>query len=50
MKTAVIKNEYDGPLGQLDKFDQKYLRFLENEKPTGIQESVFEALKSRDLG
>jgi hypothetical protein len=50
MKNAIIKNEFDGPLGQLDKLDRKYLRFMQDyETPGGIQTTVFEALRSKDI-
>ena len=51
MKKAVLKNEYDGPLSQLNKIDRKYLRFVkEYSQPDSIAEQVFEALKSKDIG
>jgi hypothetical protein len=50
MKNAVIKNEFDGLASQVDKLDRKYLRFVkEYNRPDSIAESVFEALKSKDI-
>jgi hypothetical protein len=50
VKNAVIKNEFDGSLGQLDKLDRKYFRFVQDyTQPDSIAESVFEALKSKDI-
>jgi hypothetical protein len=51
MKNASIKNEFDGPLGQIDKLDRKYLCFMQDyETPSGIQATVFDALRSKDIG
>jgi hypothetical protein len=51
MKNAVIKNEFDGALGRLEKLDRKYLRFMRGcDAPGGVQAAVFEALRSKDIG
>jgi hypothetical protein len=50
MENVVIKNEFDGPLSQLDNLDRKYLRFMQDYSQTGgIQASVFDALRSQDI-
>jgi hypothetical protein len=49
MRNAVIKNEFDNPLGQLDKLDKKYLRFMQDAHPDSIQASIFAALRSKDI-
>jgi hypothetical protein len=50
MKNDAIKNELDGSFSQLDKLSRKYLRFVkEYNQPDSIAESVFEALKSKDI-
>jgi hypothetical protein len=49
MKNAVIKNEFESPLGQLDKLDRKYLRFMQDTQSDSIQSSVFAALRSKDI-
>ena len=50
MKTAVIKNEFDGSAGQLTGFDRKYLRYVkEYDQPDSIADRVFSALRAGDL-
>jgi CRISPR/Cas system-associated endoribonuclease Cas2 len=49
MKDALIKNEFDGPINQLDKFDRKYLRFIQDTQMDRVQASVFAALRSKDI-
>jgi len=50
MKNAVIKNEFDGVLASVDKFDHKYLRFVQDRnRPDSVAASIFNALKSEDI-
>jgi hypothetical protein len=50
MKTAAIKNEFEGPAGQLTKFDRKYLHYVkEYDQPDSIADKVFSALRAGNL-
>jgi hypothetical protein len=49
IKQDVIQNTFDGSGAAMDKYDRKYLKYLENFRTNKIAESVFEAFRTRDL-
>jgi hypothetical protein len=46
----IIRNEFDGVLAQSNRFEKKYLRFIEDfSRKDKVADDVFEALKSKDI-
>jgi hypothetical protein len=51
MGNPVIKNEFDGAMGQSSKLDRKYLRYVkEYDTPDSAADKVFSALRAGDVG
>jgi len=50
MKEQAIKNEFDGALALSDKFERKYLRFMQDfSRKDTVVDDVFRALQSKDI-
>jgi hypothetical protein len=49
-KQEIVQNTYENEIGgQLDKYDRKYLKYLENFKTNKLAVSVFEAFRTKNL-